>query len=79
MSTPEFGVSDRPCFLTSAKVPDVTVCIELIIDDSLIARYEWRQDRLNYREWLVPAELLNTRAASIRRLTVDEIYQLDWG
>jgi hypothetical protein len=71
-------VSDRPCFLTGPYDVDSAACIELTIEDSLIAFYEWRQDWLRYREWLVPAELLNTRA-SMRKLPVDEAYELEWG
>ena len=31
------------------------------LTESKLADYEWREERLTHREWLIPAQVLNTR------------------
>ena len=46
--------------------------LEVAIDGTEIAQYEWVQEpSFGYREWLVPAALLNSRA-QVRLLTDEE-------
>ena len=34
-------------------------CFEIEIEENIISKYEWIEDEKTYREWLVPATILN--------------------
>ena len=50
-------VSDRP--LDNAEGASGETLLQIEIAEPLIAAYEWVEERKPYREWLVPAEVLN--------------------
>jgi len=50
-------VSDSPVDAHDATDGDEVLVIE--IPESAIAEYEWVEEGVDYREWIVPAELLN--------------------
>lgn len=50
-------VSDRPHAVEGASAPPVFVTVEA--PEPSIAEYEWSQPNQSFREWLVPAKVLN--------------------
>src|SRR4051812_17399614 len=48
--------------------------LEVSVDESHIAEYEWIQD-IGYREWLVPAVVLNSQT-TVRRLSESEVDEI---
>jgi hypothetical protein len=50
---------------------DALLMVELEIDDHELARWEWAAEGRTYREWLIPANILNKCA------TVELVEQLD--
>jgi hypothetical protein len=51
-------------------------CFEVEVPDDILARYEWIEEGKGYREFLVPAAVLN--AHQPRRLSDEELYALPW-
>ena len=49
-------------------------CFEIDVDEEDLAPYEWVEDMEGYREWLVPARILNMRLR--RLLTTEEVDQV---
>lgn len=49
--------------------------LEVVIEEEAVAQYEWIEEGKQYREWLVPAELVN-RLGSARLLSDEEEYEL---
>ena len=49
--------SDTPLSVNEGAAGDVVLAIE--VPDELVAEYEWIEDGKPYREWLIPAELVN--------------------
>lgn len=47
------------------------------INDELIADCEWVEEGSAYREWCVPADLLNHHA-SVRLMTEEEVEEAEW-
>ncbi|HEX5423752.1 MAG TPA: hypothetical protein VFW94_09405 [Candidatus Acidoferrales bacterium] len=35
--------------------------IDIELGEEQLAEYEWKEERLKHREWLIPAKVLNTR------------------
>jgi hypothetical protein len=54
-------VSDRPLDQNEGTSGATVLRIDLSITEDEMAQYEWVQEGLTYREWLVPADLLNSR------------------
>jgi hypothetical protein len=52
-------VSDQPLDENEGACGNALIRIELAKDESEIASFEWIEDGKPYREWLVPAALLN--------------------
>lgn len=52
------------------------VCEITIPDDIDMRAYEQIEHLKPYREWIVPAELINSRASSIRWLTLEEVDEI---
>ena len=52
-------VSDRPLDLNEGACGDTLLRITLAIDDDALSEFEWVEEDKGYREWLVPASLLN--------------------
>ena len=46
-------------------VGTVVLRVELTKDESEIAFFEWRDDATSYREWLVPASLINEYGSTV--------------
>jgi hypothetical protein len=61
-------VSDRP--FDEGAEESTLLQIELALPEDAIADYEWIEDGKGYREWLVPARLLNEHA-NVRVVDVD--------
>jgi hypothetical protein len=51
-------VSDRPLDENEG-VTRAEVIFEIDVDEEMIREYEWIAEGMNYREWLVPATILN--------------------
>lgn len=70
-----FGVwvSDRPLIIELQGPPEV-VCLAIEIDEAALIGFEWITDGIGYREWLVPADVLNKRG-QIAQLSEDETYE----
>lgn len=52
-------VSDSPLDSNEGIADNATVLIEIELDEAPIARYEWIEEEKSYREWLIPAEIVN--------------------
>lgn len=59
-------VSDQPLDSNEGATGDTLLAIE--IGESLIAPFEWIEEGKPYREWLVPAALVNTHGTVTREL-----------
>ena len=55
---------------------DTLLKVALDLQEPDIAEYEWVEDGKGYREWLIPAGLLNTHAISIE--IADRDIEPDW-
>jgi len=55
-------LSNVPLDLNDGAAGDVLFEITLELPDTAIAEYEWVEEGKPYREWLMPAALLNARA-----------------
>lgn len=56
-------ISDRPLDGNEGAYGAAVLGIDI---DADLAHYEWVEEGKGYREWLVPAELLNTHATTVR-------------
>ena len=59
---------------------DTTLIVDLAVSEQDIAEYEWIEEGKPYREWQIPAKLINENA-SIRLATeeeVDEAEEIGW-
>jgi hypothetical protein len=53
-------VSDRPLDADElGALTDDLALFEIEIDDSLVQEFQWAEEGMGYREWLVPAAVLN--------------------
>jgi hypothetical protein len=52
-------VSDVPLDNNEGATGEALLRIALTLDESEIAHYEWIEEGKGYREWLIPAALLN--------------------
>jgi hypothetical protein len=59
-----FGVwlSDRPLDENEGACGDAVLRVVLHCNESDVQGFEWIEEGKNYREWLIPAALLNGRA-----------------
>ena len=71
-------LADRPLYCVLPYDCTTAACLEVTVDGRAIRRYEWVEDGKGYREWLVPAALLNARA-EVRHLTFEQTAALSWG
>jgi hypothetical protein len=55
-------VSDRPLGTNEGAKGNFLLQIDLRVSEEDIAQYEWVQEDSTYREWLIPAGLLNSGA-----------------
>ena len=58
-------LSDRALDANEGAVGTVVLRVELTKDESEIAFFEWRDDATSYREWLVPASLINEYGSTV--------------
>jgi hypothetical protein len=65
-------VADRPLIVESGLAD--FACFEIEIDEERLRDFEWLEASKSYREWLMPAELLNQ--ACCRQLTESEALAL---
>jgi hypothetical protein len=57
--------SDSPLDENEGATGDVVIAVELNLPDTEIDRYEWVEDLKPYREWLIPAALVNAHVVVI--------------
>jgi hypothetical protein len=53
-------LSNIPLDINEGAVGGVLLRVELTLDEAAIAEFEWIEEGKPYREWLVPASLINT-------------------
>jgi hypothetical protein len=59
--------SNRPWDINEGMTGDTVLRVSLRTVEKAVAAYEWvGDDGKNYREWLIPAEFINRRVASIK-------------
>ena len=75
-STPHTGVwvSDRPLDTECGFGVRGVVCLDVEIPEEQLAHHEWIEGGKTYREWLLPAALINTYP--VRELPEDEFLEL---
>jgi hypothetical protein len=75
-STPHTGmwVSDKPLAIECGLGIDGVVCFEVEIPEDQLTAHEWIEEGKGYREWLVPAALIN--AFPVREVSEDEWLEL---
>lgn len=56
-------LSDRPLDGNEGAAIGALLAVDLDLADDELAEFEWVEDGKPYREWLVPAEVINRRAA----------------
>jgi hypothetical protein len=54
-------------------IPWLELRLEASIED--LSAYEWIEGERDYRQWLIPVEVLNALIRSVRALTVEEAFQ----
>jgi len=64
-------LSDRP--LDANEDVNADTLLEVLIDPDSLADYEWVEEGKPYREWLVPAVILNRCIKAIRVLEVESL------
>ena len=64
-------LSARPLDTDDGAEGDTVLMVKLDIPEHQLARWEWRAEGRRYREWLIPAQLVNNCMA------VEMVYQLD--
>jgi len=69
-------VSDRPLVIESNVDVDDCACFEIEAPEDALARREWIEEGKRYREFLVPAAVLNRLPR--RQLTYEELLALPW-
>jgi len=67
-------VSDRPLLAESEIESEPTVCFEIAVPDKVLLSREWTEPRKGYREFLVPAAVLNRFRR--RKLSDEELLTL---
>jgi hypothetical protein len=55
-------LSDRPLGENDGAAGDALLQVDVALADDAIDEYEWREKGKPYREWLVPAALINAHA-----------------
>lgn len=55
-------LADRPLDGNEGAAGDVLLAIEIALPDRVIAEFEWVEEGKPYREFLIPAALINTNA-----------------
>jgi hypothetical protein len=55
-------LSDRPLDENEGAIGDTLLEVDLSLTEDAIAEYEWTEEGKPYREWLMPAELINGNA-----------------
>lgn len=63
-------LSNVPLDLDEGAVGDTVLWVEL--PEQAIAGYEWIEDGKPYREWLIPARLINEQASGVCVIDKDE-------
>jgi hypothetical protein len=52
-------VSDVPLDSNEGAKGNVLLCVSLVLPDAVLSDFEWIEEGKPYREWLIPAALLN--------------------
>ncbi len=55
---------------------DTMLKVALTLTEDDIAVYEWVEDRKGYREWLIPADVVNRHATAVE--IADRVIEPDW-
>ena len=59
-------LSDRPLDSNEGADGDTLLVIDVEIADAELSDFEWVEEGKRYREWLIPAEIINPRNRSFR-------------
>jgi len=65
-------VSDRP--MNEGDGPGLVAWFQIDVDKATLAGYEWIEEGKPYREWLIPAALVNTWP--MRRIDEDQMWDI---
>jgi hypothetical protein len=52
-------LSDRPLDANEGAWGDTTIAIDLPLSEADLDQYEWKEKGKGYREWLIPAAIIN--------------------
>ena len=64
-------LSDVPLNDGDYPLGDVLLCVRLSLSESAISEYEWIEESKPYREWLIPADFVNSHG-KVRIAEIDE-------
>jgi hypothetical protein len=67
-------LSNMPLDCNEGAKGDQLLCLEL--DEQAIAEFEWIEEGKGYREWCIPAQIINERAIGLRLVDGDEETEL---
>lgn len=70
-------VANHPLYLSGPFDPFSDPCLEIAIDEKLLAAYEWVEEFKRFREWLVPAKVLNEHGV-VHVVPVEQVQELEW-
>ena len=62
-------LSDVPIDPHGGPSGDMLLAVDLNLSEKAIAEYEWKEAGKGYREWLIPAELINANVKNVTRTT----------
>ena len=65
-------LSDQPLDANEGAFGDVLLCLVLDLSETDLAQYEWVEEGKGYREWLIPAAVVNEAQVSLKIVDRDE-------
>ena len=66
-------LSDRPLDENEGAWGDTMLRVTLDLGEADLAFYEWVEEFKGYREWLIPAAMINRSAARVEILTEEDV------
>ena len=64
-------LSDRPLNWNEGVSGDTILAVSIDCELDVLSGYEWVQEGLPYREWLIPADFVNRRTVAIVQMGTD--------
>ena len=71
-------VSDQPLDINEGAKGNALLTISTVFSESDLDAFEWVEDHKAYREWLIPAQLLNDATALVELLYQPWAQDLPW-